>query len=195
MFPSERSWRPVCRIDHAVGRGADRTTSRRRRSSPRSVPGRRSAALLVQREVADTPGARRTASSGCSDSSGIRAPGLRCAHAPPPRCACARAPRPTARRERDSGARIVAWWPPPIDHGVVPGVAHRIRPGRDRDDRLVPVHAHAVPGLDPAGGSPGPDHRRQPVLARDDRRVRHDAADVRDRAADLAEHWGPGSAR
>ena len=47
----------------------------------------------------------------------------------------------------------------------------------------------AVPDL--LGPEPGPDHCGQPVLARDDRGVGHDPADVRDRALDPREHGRP----
>ena len=55
----------------------------------------------------------------------------------------------------------------------------------------VTVDAQTVAGLDPARGVAGTDDRGQPVLARDDRGVRHDPADVRDRRGDRAEHRRP----
>src|SRR5450756_13700 len=72
-----------------------------------------------------------------------------------------------------------------------------LAPGRARssqhpDGAAVAVHPHPVAGPDPLGGVTAPDDGGHPVLARDDRRVRHRAADVGDRGLDLREHRGPG---
>ena len=63
------------------------------------------------------------------------------------------------------------------------------------EDRHAPVEPSTrsiwpVPIRD--GGAPGADHGRQPVLARDDRRVGHDPADVGDGRLDLGEDRRPG---
>jgi len=47
------------------------------------------------------------------------------------------------------------------------------------------VHPNTLPVLDLRGRRAGADHRRQPVLARDDRHVAHRPADVAHRSADL----------
>ena len=62
----------------------------------------------------------------------------------------------------------------------------------DRHDAGGAVHAQPLAGLDPRRRGAGADHGRQPVLARDDRGVGHDPADVRDRRGDLGEDRRPG---
>ena len=65
----------------------------------------------------------------------------------------------------------------------------------DRDDAGRAVDADRLPGLDLGRRAAGPDDGGQPVLAADDRGVRHDAADVGDDGLDVGEDRRPGRRR
>src|SRR5262249_30241287 len=54
------------------------------------------------------------------------------------------------------------------------------------------VDAQTLAGADLSGRAASTDHGRKPILAADDRGVRHDAADVGDRGGDLREDRRPG---
>ena len=76
--------------------------------------------------------------------------------------------------------------------------APRPRPPRTRSHQRhgprVAVDPDPLPGLDRGRGRPGPGHRRQPVLAADDRGVAHHPADVRHDGGDRARTPGPRTA-
>src|SRR6266850_7043841 len=59
------------------------------------------------------------------------------------------------------------------------------------DDAAATVDAYALARADALGSLAGADHRRHAIFARDDRGMRHGAADVRDRRKNLAEDRRP----